>query len=353
MEPTVFYEQFGKDINELVFTKNFQIAPRYPKGQPGKNDKSMREYRLQLIDQNRDTTDELIAWLRDQLRFTTGIENVVFNEISPNSSKFPSFSFEIESYKIDLVIARGANRGENFETSTVTNLKEFFKTRQDHAFAKVIKQMNEANKDFADVDIVDVKQRRGSTKKEGVPIEKLGAIIGDIVLTDSTGGNWFISLKDINGFTFSSYSGAASLFDSQGVLQPKSEGAAFLQAFGVDLNKVQEGFDLRRNPSRNLETNYPSKTFDPQNLEPIFQRAWGMNYFYVKRERLGWKVFWLDKNKLNQLTKDIKVTNIRYPSKQSKQITIFAENKYIQYVIEMRNSKAGEYPNDTKFKVRK
>ena len=129
MDQIVFYEQFGKDINELVFTKNFQVAPRYPKGQPGKNDKSMREYRLQLIDQNRDTTDELITWLRDQLRFTTGIENVVFNEISLNSSKFPSFSFEIEGYKIDLVIARGANRGENFETSTVTNLKEFFKTR--------------------------------------------------------------------------------------------------------------------------------------------------------------------------------------------------------------------------------
>lgn len=353
MEPIEFYEQFGKDINELVATKNFQVAPRYPKGQPGKVDKTMREYRLQLINQNRDTTDELIQWLRDQLRFTTGIENVVYNDISPNSSKFPSFTFAIEGYKIDLVVARGANRGENFETATVTNLKEYFNTRQDAAFQKLVKQMNDANKDFADVEIVEVKQRKGSTKKEGVAIEKLGAIIGDIILVDSAGGNWYISLKDINGLTFSSYSGAASLFDSDGILQPESDGAAFLQAFGVDLNKVQQGFDNRKNPPVNRLTRYTNKPFSSKNLEPIFERAWGMNYFYVKRERMGWKVFWLDRDKLNQLSKNIKVTDIKYPGKNSKQITIFAENKYIQYVIEMRNSKAGEYPNDTKFKVKK
>jgi hypothetical protein len=114
-------------------------------------------------------------------------------------------------------------------------------------YADVIKQLNESNKDFAAVEIKSVTQRKGSTKKEGVPIEKLGAIIGDIVLTDTTNNNWFVSLKDVNGDTFSSYSGAASLFNAQGELQPKSAGAEFLNAFGVDLNQIQAGFDLRNN----------------------------------------------------------------------------------------------------------
>lgn len=351
LSPTEFYERFGQDINELVRPRNFQIAPRYPKGQPGKNVKSMREFRLQLVNQNTDTTNDIVPFLKEQLRFTSGIENVTYNDISPNSSKFPSFSFDIDGYNIDLVIARGANRGERFEVRTVNNLKDYFNTRQDKEFGKLIKQMNEAYPPFADAEIVNVKQRTGATKKEGVPIERLGAIIGDIVLTDATGHDWFISLKDINGLTFSSYSGAASLFDQDGNLQPDSPGADFLRAFGVNLNLVQAGFDERRN-YKGTRDEIKMKPFRSSDLIPIFERAWGMNYMYVKKERTGWQVFWIDKDKLKQLTNNIIVTSIRYPSKASKQITILAENKYKRYTIEIRNSKAGEYPNDTKFKVR-
>ena len=349
--PIQFYEQFGQDLNKLVKSKNYEVAPLKPKGQPGKNVKSVREYRLQLINKNKDTSKDLITFLQRQLRFTNGVKNVSFNEISPNSSKFPSFGFTVDGYDIDLIIARGANRGEKFETRTVNDLKSYFNTRQDKAFAKLITQMNESFPPFADVDIVAVKQRTGATKKEGVPIEKLGAIIGDIILTDASGKDWFVSLKDINGLTFSSYSGAASLFNAQGDLQPNSAGAKFLEAFGVDLNLVQQGFDERRGFDE-IRDDIPIKPFDSRNLIPIFERAWGMNYFYVKKERMGWQVFWIDRAKLKQLTSNLKVTQIRYPSIKSKQISILLENKYKKYIVEVRNSKAGEYPNDTKFRVR-
>jgi hypothetical protein len=349
--PIQFYEQFGKDINELVKSKNYEVAPLKPKGQPGKNVKSVREYRLQLINKSRDTSKDLITFLQRQLRFTSGVKNVSYNEISPNSSKFPSFGFTVDGYDIDLIIARGANRGENFETRTVNDLKSYFNTSQDRQFAQLITQMNEAFPPFADVEIVDVKQRRGATKKEGVPIERLGAIIGDIILTDATGKDWFVSLKDINGLTFSSYSGAASLFNAQGDLQPDSAGAKFLEAFGVDLNLVQEGFDERQGFDEDRDP-IPVKRFNNQNLIPIFERAWGMNYFYVKKERMGWQVFWIDYLKLKQLTHGLQVTEIRYPGLRSKQISILLENKYKKYIVEVRNSKAGEYPNDTKFRIR-
>ena len=349
--PIQFYEQFGKDINDLVKTQNYEVAPLKPKGQPGKNVKNVREYRLQLINKNNDTSKDLITFLTQQLRFTSGVKNVSFNEISPNSSKFPSFGFTVDGYDIDLIIARGANRGEKFETRTVNDLKSYFNTKQDKEFAKLIEQMNQSFPPFADVEIIKVKQRTGATKKEGVPIEKLGAIIGDIILTDTTGNNWFVSLKDINGLTFSSYSGAASLFNAQGDLQPKSAGAQFLEAFGVDLNLVQQGFDERRD-YKGIRNKLPVKPFNNRNLIPIFERAWGMNYFYVKKERMGWQVFWIDKAKLKQLTNGLRVTQIRYPSKKSKQISILLENKYKKYIVEVRNSKAGEYPNDTKFRIR-
>jgi hypothetical protein len=56
---------------------------------------------------------------------------------------------------------------------------------------------------------------------------------------------------------------------------------------------------------------------------------------------------------LDKLSQNIKIDDIRYPSTKSKQITILCSNTVENYIIELRNSKAGEYPNDTKFKVKK
>lgn len=345
------YARVGAALNALGKEYNYQVAPAMAKGKPGKNVKTMREYRMQLIDKKNDTSAKLIPYLKTSLEGSDVATNVKFNQISPNSSKFPSYSFEIEGKLFDVVIARGANKGENFEVQTVKNLGNYFHTRNDKDFATLVNQLNEANPEFASVEIVKVKQRTGSTKKEGVAIEKLGEVIGDIVLTDASGKDWFISLKDVNGNTFSSYSGAGSLFDRNGTLQPNSAGADFLRAFGVDLNKVQAGFDERRKDSLPNRPKLKVESADPRELKKIFERAWGMNYFYVRRQSSGWKVFWLDRKKLDALSSNISVTSIKYPSVKSKQISIFAESRGQKYLIEVRNSKAGEYPNDIKFKV--
>ena len=359
------YLKLGNFFNQILAQYNYHVAPIAPAGKPGKIVKTVREYRLQLVDKNRDTSEKLISNLATILKNASkDISGIQYNPISPNSSKFPSYSFTFDGQKFDLVIGKGANKGENFETNTVTGLATAFSTRKNsNDYADLIQELNESNDDFAKVEIKSVKQRKGSTKKEGVPIEKLGAIIGDIVLTDTTGNDWFISLKDINGDTFSSYSGAASLFDAQGELQPKSPGAEFLNAFGVDLNQVQQGFDLR-NKKKAIRKRIPVEKANPREIKKIFERAWGMNYFYVRktnkplgllpysRKAMGWKVFWIDRANLNNLTNNIVVQEIRYPTLKSKQITIYCGNRFQNYVIELRNSTAGEYPNDNKFKVK-
>lgn len=353
---TEHYLKIGQFFNTVLESHNYQVAPLSPAGKPGKKVKSVREYRLQLIDKTKDTSSTLVSDLGTILKSASkDITRIKYNEVSPNSSKFPSYSFVFDGQSFDLIIGRGANKGENFETTTVTGLAQAFATRkQSSDYSDLIKQLNDCNKEFATVEIKSVSQRKGSTKKEGVPIERLGAIIGDIVLTDNRpppNNNWYVSLKDINGDTFSSYSGAASLFNNKGELQSKSAGADFLNAFGVDLNQIQEGFDIR-NKKRVLRKRIPVKKPDQAEIKKIFERAWGMNYFYVRKQRVGWKVFWIDRKKLNELTSDIVVTDIKYPNPKSKQITIHCGNRFQSYTIELRNSKAGEYPNDTKFKVK-
>lgn len=349
MKDIEHFKKIGQFLNSNLEKINYQVAPKKPAGSPAKNDKSAREYRLQLINKQNDTSDKCIKELKKIILSLDGVSRLNFNELSPNSSKFPSYEFYFNDKKYDIIIAKGANRGEKFEVKTVNNLEKFFKTREGD-MANLIKLMCEANSEFDNVEIYKVKQRTGSTKKAGVPIERLGEIIGDIVLTDTSNKNWFISLKDINGNTFSSYSGASSLFDSKGNLKEKSEGAEFLSSFGVDLNKVQEGFD-ERNKIKTPRKTILTKKQDNNKIKQIFYRAWGMNYFYVRKQSQGWKVFWMNKDKLDSLSTKIKVTQIKYPNTRSKQLSIFLENSYAKYLIEIRNSKGGEYPNDIKFKI--
>lgn len=351
---TTEFKTLGDWLNQILKPYNYQVAPLAPAGKPGKILRSSREFRLQLINKQNDTSDNLVRDLGDILKKASkDVLNIKFNSISPNSSKFPSYSFDYNKQNFDLVIARGANKGENFETKTVADLAQYFKVKSPSPeMVDLVSSLDESNKEFRDREIASVKQRTGSTKKEGVPIERLGAIIGDIILTDTTGKDWFISLKDASGATFSSYSGAASLFNAKGDLQPNSPGAQFLNAFGVDLNKVQAGFDTRNKLSSFGRPKLPVKRANQKEIKAIFERAWGMNYFYVRRTSNGWKVFWLDRQKLDKLTNNITVSEIRYPSATSKQISIICGNNEQSYLIELRNSKAGEYPNDTKFKVR-
>jgi len=351
------YKQIADALNSVLRPYNYQVAPKKPLGGKPRAGGYAREFRLQLINTQKDTSDELV---KDGVKIIKGIKgdikDVKFNSLSPNSSKFPSIELVTNKEKIDLVIARGANKGENFEKSTVTNLTQFFARKaggSSQSMVDLISQLNESNKDFAKVDIVAVKQRTGSTKKEGVPIERLGAIIGDIVLTDRSNNQWYLSLKDINGYTFSSYSGAATLFDSYGALQPDSPGADFLKAFGTNLNLVQQGFDTRNNITSFGRPKLTTPAANKSALKAIFERAWGMNYFYVKRESSGWQVFWIDRKKLDSLVNNIEVYEIRYPSTSSKQISIYCGNSNKKYLVEMRNSKAGEYPNDIKIKITK
>jgi len=351
---TTEFKTLGDWLNQILKPYNYQVAPLAPAGKPGKILRSSREYRLQLINKQQDTSDNVIKNLGDILKGASkDVLNIKFNSISPNSSKFPSYNFDFKSQNFDLVIARGANKGENFETKTVADLAQYFKVKSPSPeMVDLVAKLDESNKVFRDREIASVRQRTGSTKKEGIPIENLGAIIGDIILTDTTKKDWYISLKDATGSTFSSYSGAASLFNAKGDLQPKSPGAEFLNAFGVDLNKVQAGFDTRNKLPSFGRPKIPVKRADTAAIKAIFERAWGMNYFYVRRTSNGWKVFYIDRNKLDKLAGNIKIYEIKYPSATSKQISIMCGNNEQSYLIELRNSKAGEYPNDTKFKVR-
>jgi hypothetical protein len=352
---SVIFKDIGELLNSISKQYNFHVAKTSPTGKPASDKSNSREYRMQLINSTNDTSDSYKNNLVNLISSSIiGAKNIKFNKLSPNSSKYSSVSFEFDNNKFDVIVSKGSNKGENFEKTVITDLKRYFgQNSGNNGYQTLIEQLIAANPIFSKNEIIDVKQRTGSTKKEGIAIDKLGEIIGDIILTDSANNKWYISLKDVNGDTFSSYSGAATLIDTNGNLNSDSPGAEFLKSFGVNLNLVQKGYDLRSKSKNKIirQTISESKS-DTIKIKSIFERAWGMNYFYVKKITNGWKVFWLDRTKLNNLTNNIKIDDIKYPSQSSKQITIICSNNYADYIIEFRNSKGGEYPNDIKFKIK-
>ncbi len=91
-------------------------------------------------------------------------------------------------------------------------------------------------------------------------------------------------------------------------------------AFGVDLNKVQSGFDERSNKKK-VRSKLPVGKVDSRKIKEIFKTVWGMNYFYVRKTAASWEVFWIDRAKLDKLS-NVRVEGIRYPGKNTKTIYI-------------------------------
>ena len=273
--------------------------------------------------------------------------NITFKPISNNSSKFSSISAVIGNTAVDIVLSSGFNNGEKFEVNVLNGLQSAIHSSTNCKYLKLLDSLEESHFNFKKDDIIKVEARKGSTKKTGRNIDELGMIIGDILLYDQN-NIWPLSIKDINGDTVSSYPGASSLFDSSGKLNELSSIIPTLNSFGVDFEKLQFEFDQRNG----LCNPIPKISQNTKCIKSFFNEIWGLNYFYVRNRTKHWEVFWLDQQKLDQLSSNIEVTEIRYPNKNSKQLSIHCRNEYKKYIIEVRNSSGREYPNDIKVKVK-
>lgn len=189
----------------------------------------------------------------------------------------------------------------------------------------------------------------GKVKRKGSnSLEDIGRGVADIVLHNSR--DWGVSIKDVDGGHFNQF-GIANLFDKTGTLNTRSKGVSYLNAFGVDLNRVQAGYDVRNNIDIARPQHYvpsPNSTI----IRNILQRAWGVNYFYARKQHLGWLTFWLDRDKLERMTSNLVVEEIGYPTEKSKSITIKIGNQHQKYLLEVRHAHKGEYPTEIKCKLR-
>ena len=139
---------------------NFQVAPTQKLGKPSKTNSTVREFRLQLINTNRDTSDAFKSAVVGELKKSKGFTKITFNTLSPNSSKYPSVSFVYEGMKFDAVIAKGANKGENFEKKTISDLARYFKSKGvNKTYKQLVEKLTQSNPSFG-INEIDRKSTR-------------------------------------------------------------------------------------------------------------------------------------------------------------------------------------------------
>lgn len=364
-------DEAEKIVDGIAKNNGFYVA----RSVPSKEIPNQRVFRCQKL--GTDKLDDDSAKDRFKQALMTELDAIdnftapEYWERSNNSGKYSSVSTDYRMMSIDIVIARGANKGEDFESEVINDFQRLAalpvgnSIYANNKYVELLRKLEKAHPDFKANEFRTVSKgfKGKDTFRRGKSPKEIGMIVGDMVITDTAGNRWSISLKNETGFTIANMGISPSndqFFDARGELLFNSYGATILKAFGVDMNRVQAGFDVKANKAASLTSDIYtsnktsiSKEASKHPLKKIFEEAWGSDYFYVRKATNEWKVMWIDKVVLEKLTGNLRINHdmIRYPGKERKQVTIYAENSHIKYVIEIRNTSGGLYPKQCNFRA--
>lgn len=273
-----------------------------------------------------------------------GISDIQINSVSRNSSKFSSVSFKIGDIMYDVVVAAGANRGERFEKELLLKLDNLVAGHDSTEEAEAaLAALGEVDPSIKLSNIVSVTPRAGATQRSrAVTAEHTGKIIGDVIIKLKRGGERYISIKDIDGTTVAKFGVSRAFSDDLKVNANSYEWKEWLEPFGLEKEKIEQGLTAY---VEDADVPWPDVVQLDNKIKPgsqvfsIFEKLWGSDYIYLKKKAGGFFAMIVDKESIDSvILKNLRITEIRYPSKARKQITISAESDSMKFRIEIRNT---------------
>jgi len=273
----------------------------------------------------------------------------------PNSSgTFNMYEFDTEDFGlVRIILSGGGNAGEQYE-------EEFYKVAKELAgepneslpknLQTLYKELNIDNSKLTSNDINSY--RTGDTKRSLNPKgpQDIGKTISDLDI--NYGGNtYYISLKNKQGSGI--YSGAnipwiyekngKVVYDPSRVDSSSGNGILF-NIFDIDSKKIAKGLNDYINQT-GKPTDFQSINIDNNGFKKLLASSLGYGYYYVREYGKGdVKVIPIltAKDALNAVG-TITDTQIKYPSKDTKQLTIKVDTDSklfgpSQYVVAIRNT---------------
>jgi hypothetical protein len=316
----------------------------------GKGYDDTLSYQIRIKPQDKDTPLEDIQLQLEKLLKSAkgkklGISDVQVNDRSPNSGKFSSVSCKLMDGEYDIVIAAGANKGEDFEKSLLVTLDNHVQGIETSELAeKALQALQGVDPVFRTKNIKSVVARSGSTKRSGdMSPEETGKIIADIIFVMKNGDKKYVSLKNENGATVAQF-GLAGAFNKDLTVDTSStEWKTLLAPFQLDPKKIHIGLLAARDqtevPFEEIETlSRKVKTGSP--ISTLMQKMWGSGYYYLREKKGGFTAMKIDSDYINNsVLKDLTITEIRYPSSARKQISIYLHSDAMKFKLEVRNPK--------------
>ena len=273
----------------------------------------------------------------------------------PNpSGKFDMYEFETEEFgPVRIVLSGGGNAGEKYEQDFVAKAKASAGDPND-TLPEDLKTL------YAALDIDNTKLKESDISFAGVSDTKrslslkgpqdIGSTISDLTIKYN-GGEYYISLKNKQGSGI--YSGAnvpwiyekdgKVIYDSSKFDSTSGNGIIF-DIFNIDSNKVAQGLNNYINQTGEAES-WETDRIDTQKFKNLLASSLGYGYYYVRESGKG------DVKVIPLLTAqdsldavgDIKSASIKYPDKNTKQVTIKVETDSptfgpSQYVVAIRNT---------------
>jgi len=273
----------------------------------------------------------------------------------PNpSGTFDMYEFDTEDFGlVRIILSGGGNAGEQYE-------EEFYKVAKELAgepneslpknLQTLYKELNIDNSKLTSDDINSY--RTGDTKRSLNPKgpQDIGKTISDLDI--NYGGNtYYISLKNKQGSGIYSGANIPWIYEKNGKViydpsrvDPSSGNGILFDIFNIDSKKIAKGLNDYINQT-GKPTDFQSISIDNNGFKKLLASSLGYGYYYVREYGKGdVKVIPIltAKDALNAVG-TITDTQIKYPSKDTKQLTIKVDTDSklfgpSQYVVAIRNT---------------
>ena len=273
----------------------------------------------------------------------------------PNpSGKFDMYEFETEEFgPVAIVLSGGGNAGEKYEQDFVAKAKASAGDPNDTLPDDLKTLYNALGIDNTKLKESDISFAGASDTKRSLSLkgpQDIGPTISDLTIKYN-GEEYYISLKNKQGSGI--YSGAnvpwiyekdgKIIYDSSKFDSTSGNGIIF-DIFNIDSSKVAEGLNNYINQTGEAES-WETDRINTQKFKNLLASSLGYGYYYVRESGKGnVKVIPLltSKDALDAVG-DIKSASIKYPDKNTKQVTIKVETDSptfgpSQYVVAIRNT---------------
>jgi hypothetical protein len=273
----------------------------------------------------------------------------------PNpSGKFDMYEFETDDYGlVRIILSGGGNAGEQYEAEFVNIAKSLAGEENSSLPQNLFTLYKELGIDNSKLTSDKVQSFRTGDTKRKLSLDgpqDVGKTISDMDI-EYNGKTYYISLKNKQGSGIYSGANIPWIYEKDGKViydsskfDPTSGNGIIFDIFNIDSNKVAEGLNNYINQTGDT-AGFERVNIDKTKFKNLLASSLGYGYYYVKEKGKGdVSVTSLEtaEDALNAVG-EIKESSIKYPDKNSKQVTIKVDTDSpifgaSQYVVAIRNT---------------